>query len=168
MNEQRVVNAKVVGNKGNIWNKILLAIVLVCVGAAGMYAVMKLNPGTTVVNKLEKEVTVNENGIADAVEKVYNSVVVIENYRSNKLQATGTGFIFKKDGNKYYVMTNYHVIENSSKVKIVLTDDTNTEVEVVGGDKYADIAVLSFTSSSDLTVAEIGSSTDGRDRKSVV
>ena len=33
-------------------------------------------------------------------------------------------------------MTNYHVIENSSKVKIVLTDDTNTEVEVVGGDKY--------------------------------
>ena len=29
MNEQRVVNAKVVGNKGNIWNKILLAIVLV-------------------------------------------------------------------------------------------------------------------------------------------
>ena len=162
MNEQRVVNAKVVGNKGNIWNKILLAIVLVCVGAAGMYAVMKLNPGTTVVNKLEKEVTVNENGIADAVEKVYNSVVVVENYRSNKLQATGTGFIFKKDGNKYYVMTNYHVIENSSKVKIVLTDDTNTEVEVVGGDKYADIAVLSFTSSSDLTVAEIGSSTDGR------
>lgn len=144
MNEQRVVNAKVVGNKGNIWNKILLAIVLVCVGAAGMYAVMKLNPGTTVVNKLEKEVTVNENGIADAVEKVYNSVVVIENYRSNKLQATGTGFIFKKDGNKYYVMTNYHVIENSSKVKIVLTDDTNTEVEVVGGDKYADIAVLSL------------------------
>ena len=156
MNDQRVVNAKVVGNKGNIWNKILLAIVLVCVGAAGMYAVMKLNPGTTVVNKLEKEVTVNENGIADAVEKVYNSVVVVENYRSNKLQATGTGFIFKKDGNKYYVMTNYHVIENSSKVKIVLTDDTKTEVEVVGGDKYADIAVLSFTSSSDLTVAEIG------------
>ena len=102
MNEQRVVNAKVVGNKGNIWNKILLAIVLVCVGAAGMYAVMKLNPGTTVVNKLEKEVTVNENGIADAVEKVYNSVVVVENYRSNKLQATGTGFIFKKDGNKYH------------------------------------------------------------------
>ena len=162
MNEQRVVNAKVVGNKGNIWNKILLAIVLVCVGAVGMYAVMKLNPGTTVVNKLEKEVTVNENGIADAVEKVYNSVVVVENYRSNKLQATGTGFIFKKDGNKYYVMTNYHVIESSSKVKIVLTDNTNTEVEVVGGDKYADIAVLSFTSSSDLTVAEIGSSTDSR------
>lgn len=162
MNEQRVVNAKVVGNKGNIWNKILLAIVLVCVGAAGMYAVIKLNPGTTIVNKLEKEVTVNENGIADAVEKVYNSVVVVENYRSNKLQATGTGFIFKKDGNKYYVMTNYHVIESSSKVKIVLTDNTNTEVEVVGGDKYADIAVLSFTSSSDLTVAEIGSSTDSR------
>ena len=107
MNEKRVVNAKVVGEKNNIWNKILLALVLVCVGAAGMYGIIKLNPGTTVVNKLEKEVTVNENGIADAVEKVYNSVVVVENYRSNKLQATGTGFIFKKDGNKYYVMTNY-------------------------------------------------------------
>ena len=59
MNEQRVVNAKVVGNKGNIWNKILLASVLVCVGAAGMYAVVKLNQGTTIVNTLHKEVTVN-------------------------------------------------------------------------------------------------------------
>ena len=27
MNEQRVVNAKVVGNKGNIWNKILNSII---------------------------------------------------------------------------------------------------------------------------------------------
>ena len=126
MNEQRVVNAKVVGNKGNIWNKILLAIVLVCVGAAGMYAVMKLNPGTTVVNKLEKEVTVNENGIADAVEKVYNSVVVVENYRSNKLQATGTGFIFKKDGNKYYT-NNLENIEIHKKN----SDDLVSDVEVI-------------------------------------
>jgi len=163
MNEQRVYKAKVVNrHKNDIWTKVLIAILLIAVGAGGMYCVMKLVPNTTVVNKLEKEVTVNENGIADAVEKVYDAVVVVENYKSNQLQATGTGFIFKKEDNKYYVMTNYHVVESASKVKVVFTDDDNTEVEYVGGDKYADIAVLSFTSSKDLTIASIGSSVNGR------
>ena len=118
MNEKNYVNAKVVGEKNNVWNKIFISLLLIAVGAFAMYEIIRLNPSTTVVNKLEKEVTVNENGIADAVEKVYDSVVVVENYRSNKLQATGTGFIFKKDNNKYYVMTNYHVIESGWRRQI--------------------------------------------------
>ena len=36
----------------------------------------------TIINKSEKEVTVNENGIADAVEKLYDAVVVVQNYQN--------------------------------------------------------------------------------------
>ena len=166
-NEKEVINATIVKprkerSSNNVWIKLLVMFCLIAIGAAGMYGVIKLMPGTTIVNKLEKEVTVNEQGIADAVEKVYDSVVVVENLKAGELQATGTGFIFKKSDNKYYVMTNYHVINGASSVKIQLTNNKELHVEVLGGDSYSDIAILAFESKDDYSIAEIGSSTDAR------
>lgn len=166
-NEKEVINATIVKprkerSSNNVWIKLLVMFCLIAIGAAGMYGVIKLMPGTTIVNKLEKEVTVNEQGIADAVEKVYDSVVVVENLKGGELQATGTGFIFKKSDNKYYVMTNYHVINGASSVKIQLTNNKELNVEVLGGDSYSDIAILAFESKDDYSIAEIGSSTDAR------
>lgn len=166
-NEKEVINATIVKprkehSNNNVWVKLLVMFCLIAIGAAGMYGVIKLIPGTTIVNKLEKEVTVNEQGIADAVEKVYDSVVVVENLKGGELQATGTGFIFKKSDNKYYVMTNYHVINGASSVKIQLTNNKELNVEVLGGDSYSDIAILAFESKDDYSIAEIGSSTDAR------
>ncbi|CCZ89478.1 serine protease do-like HtrA [Coprobacillus sp. CAG:605] len=166
-NEKEVINATIVKprkerSSNNVWIKLLVMFCLIAIGAAGMYGVIKLMPGTTIVNKLEKEVTVNEQGIADAVEKVYDSVVVVENLKAGELQATGTGFIFKKSDNKYYVMTNYHVINGASSVKIQLTNNKELNVEVLGGDNYSDIAILAFESKDDYSIAEIGSSTDAR------
>lgn len=166
-NEKEVINATIVKprkehSNNNVWVKLLVMFCLIAIGAAGMYGVIKLMPGTTIVNKLEKEVTVNEQGIADAVEKVYDSVVVVENLKAGELQATGTGFIFKKNDNKYYVMTNYHVINGASSVKIQLTNNKELNVEVLGGDSYSDIAILAFESKDDYSIAEIGSSTDAR------
>ncbi len=166
-NEKEVINATIVKprkehSNNNVWVKLLVMFCLIAIGAAGMYGVIKLMPGTTIVNKLEKEVTVNEQGIADAVEKVYDSVVVVENLKGSELQATGTGFIFKKSDNKYYVMTNYHVINGASSVKIQLTNNKELNVEVLGGDSYSDIAILAFESKDDYSIAEIGSSTDAR------
>lgn len=166
-NEKEVINATIVKprkehSNNNVWVKLLVMFCLIAIGAAGMYGVIKLMPGTTIVNKLEKEVTVNEQGIADAVEKVYDSVVVVENLKAGELQATGTGFIFKKSDNKYYVMTNYHVINGASSVKIQLTNNKELNVEVLGGDSYSDIAILAFESKDDYSIAEIGSSTDAR------
>lgn len=166
-NEKEVINATIVKprkerSNNNVWVKLLVMFCLIAIGAAGMYGVIKLMPGTTIVNKLEKEVTINEQGIADAVEKVYDSVVVVENLKAGELQATGTGFIFKKSDNKYYVMTNYHVINGASSVKIQLTNNKELNVEVLGGDSYSDIAILAFESKDDYSIAEIGSSTDAR------
>ena len=149
-------------NNGKLFEGILLGILLITIGACGMYFIIQALPGTTIVNKSEKEVTVNENGIADAVEKVYDSVVIVTVYRNSKPYGSGSGFIFKKDGNKYYVMTNNHVAESAQSIKVTLSDDTSYDTTLVGMDKYLDIAVLSFESDKEHSVSEIGSSNDAR------
>ena len=63
-NEKEVINATIVKprkehSNNNVWVKLLVMFCLIAIGAAGMYGVIKLMPGTTIVNKLEKEVTVN-------------------------------------------------------------------------------------------------------------
>lgn len=137
------------------------------VGAASILVVFHFNPDlvrntVTNITKTEKEVTVNENGIADAVEKIYDSVVVVKNYQNNRLYATGTGFFYKKDNSTYYLLTNYHVIQSSNKVSVVLTNGEEIDATLEGGDKYSDIAVLSFQSDKDLTVAEMGNTSNVR------
>lgn len=149
-------------------NKIyLLLLILVAAGFASLgitlgYILFKGFNQTTIVNKQEKEVTVNENGIADAVDKVYDAVMVVEIYNNGKIYGTGTGFIYKKDGNSYYAITNHHVVKSASDVKVILTNGDEISVKVVGSDQYNDIAVLKFESNKDLKVAEIGSSIDSR------
>ncbi|MBR1417305.1 MAG: trypsin-like peptidase domain-containing protein [Bacilli bacterium] len=152
--------------KNNNTKKIIIAvfatILLIGLGAFGMYFYITSIPGTTIINKSEKEVTVNENGIADAVEKVYDSVVVVQVYQNKTMYGTGSGFIYKKEGKKYYVMTNNHVVENATSVKIRLSNDEEIETSLIGSDKYIDIAILTFESDKDYSIAKLGSSENTR------
>ena len=150
------------GNGNKLFEGILIGILLITIGACGMYFVLQALPGTTIVNKSEKEVTVNENGIADAVEKVYDSVVIVNVYNNGKIYGSGSGFIFKRDNNKYYVMTNNHVAEGADSIKVVLSDDSTYDTTLVGTDRYLDIAVLAFESNKDHSISEIGSSSNAR------
>lgn len=71
----------------------------------------------------------------------------------------GSGFIFRKDGNTYYVMTNHHVIKDGDQIKITLSDGTTIDnVKIVGSDPKTDIAVLKFESKKDLPVLKLGNS----------
>ena len=53
--------------------------------------------------------------------------------------ASGSGFILSSDG---YILTNYHVIENSSSITVACYDGTNYAATLIGYDKSNDIAVL--------------------------
>lgn len=112
----------------------------------------------TTITKLNKDVTITDTGIAEAVEKVYDAVVVVEVYQNGNLYSTGTGFVFKKDDKKGYILTNNHVISNGNEVYVIFTDNSKEKVEVVGYDDYSDIAVLSVSQDKVKSVAEIGSS----------
>ncbi|MEJ5310047.1 MAG: trypsin-like peptidase domain-containing protein [Anaerolineae bacterium] len=54
-------------------------------------------------------------------------------------QGAGSGFVWDKKG---HIVTNYHVIENADKVRVVFADGTNVLAEVVGTDPDSDLAVL--------------------------
>jgi serine protease Do len=110
----------------------------------------------------QNKVTVTDKGIADAVDKVYKSVVLIQNYKNDKLYSTGTGFVYKVDSKNGYVLSNYHVVNGASKIKVVRSDDKVVSATYVSGDEYLDVAVLKIDASSVLAVAEVGSSTNAR------
>ncbi len=143
---------------------LIILIIVFFVGAIAMFALVRFNPTfvTQNVTKEIKDVTVTDTGIADAVEKVYDAVVTIETYKGDTLYATGTGFVYKNDGNNAYILTNNHVIESGSEVKVVFTNNKQVVAKVIGADKYADIAVLNVSSKDIITVAEIGKSSDLR------
>ena len=112
--------------------------------------------------KTIKDVTITDTGIADAVEKVYDSVVTVKNYVRNQLYSTGSGFVFKIDNKYGYILTNYHVISGGNEVSVVFTNNKDEKVTIVGYDEYSDIAVLAVDKSLVLATAQLGSSNDMR------
>lgn len=128
------------------------------IGAAILYGLIKFFPAVFLkeTTMLKKDVTIVDTGIAESVEKVYDSVVVVSTYKNKTKIASGTGFVFKKDGKVAYILTNNHVIEKGDDIKVTFTNEKEENVEVVGSDKFADIAVLSIDSSKIITVASIG------------
>lgn len=53
--------------------------------------------------------------------------------------AAGSGFVLSDDG---YILTNYHVIENSTSIKVTMYDGSSYEAQLIGYDESNDIAVL--------------------------
>ena len=70
-------------------------------------------------------------------------------------QALGSGFIVSPEG---YIITNSHVIENASEIRVLFMDKTNVEAKLVGRDPATDIAVLKIEPRPDMTVTEWGNS----------
>jgi serine protease Do len=162
----KIVNRGLSG--GRVAALLIVSVVLsVLIGAGSMLLVFHFFPNLTKdnvtnVTRVEKEVSITDQGIADAVDKVYDSVVIVKTYRRNQLYATGTGFVYKKINNMYYLLTNYHVIQDGDKVEVVFTDNTTKTVTVKGGDKYSDVAVLAYQEDASRPIAKIGSSIDMR------
>lgn len=117
---------------------------------------------STVNYNTQKEVTVTDKGIADAVEKLYDATVIVEVGSGNKLSGWGSGVVYQKDDKYGYILTNHHVVDEADDIMVVYSDDTETEAELIGSDEYADIAVLRVPVKTIKMVAEIGKSEDVR------
>ena len=73
---------------------------------------------------------------------------------SGSTTSTGTGVILSEDG---YIVTNYHVIENGTRITVLLHDDREFSAWIVGSDPATDLAVLKIEA-DDLTGATFGDS----------
>jgi len=98
--------------------------------------------------------------IVSAVDKIKNAVVKIDKYalihEKEKLSGTGSGFVFSSDG---LILTNAHVIDNSSRLNITLFDGNEFTADLTGIDKDTDIAVIKIFGSG-YTPAKLGISGD--------
>ena len=130
---------------------------LLCLAAFGFFYNYYMKNLVIETTRTEKEVTVNEHGISDAVEKVYDATVVVESYVRDRLYATGSGFVFKTDDKYGYILTNDHVIQGASEVKVLFSNEKRVVATVVGSDSYSDVGVLKVDKEAIIAVAEIGS-----------
>lgn len=143
-------------NKNNyLGTTILVSIICLVLGFGFCFTLISLFPnqfGKT-ISTIQKEVTVNDNGISDGIDNIYNAVVVIENYQLSKLYSIGSGFVYDNEG---YIITNNHVIEGATEIKVILSNEETVVAELVGADEYADIAVLKIDKNDVIDVAKIG------------
>lgn len=141
--------------KKNTWIYVIVCILSALLGSFISFGAVYMYPNLVVdiVNKTEKVVNVNEEGISSGVDAVIDSVVVVENYQRSKLAGIGSGFIYSTEG---YIMTNHHVVEDASEVKVILNSGDSINATVVGSDEFADIAVIKIDKKYVTTVAKIG------------
>ncbi len=71
-----------------------------------------------------------------------------------EVQSIGSGVIYNSDG---YIITNAHVVEGATQIKVILNDNRHFEAEIAGIDSVLDIAVLKIDEKN-LTAAKFGDS----------
>ncbi len=102
--------------------------------------------------------------VQQVVKNVKDSVVEITTestsyssfYGQYVVTGAGSGVIISSDG---YIITNNHVIEDASNVKVTLTNGEAYDATVIGTDETLDVALLKIDAEN-LTVAVLGSSSD--------
>lgn len=97
----------------------------------------------------------------DIIKKVKPSVVCIETeivatVFGRKMTSTGvgTGFIITEDG---YIATNHHVIENSSKITVTMSNGNKYDATLIGSHDVSDLAVIKINAKN-LPAADLGDS----------
>lgn len=117
--------------------------------------------------------TVSAMSDQDIAAKLTPSVVCIQNYQvtqnygfmqtdtsdsSVSPASEGSGIIMSEDG---YIITNAHVVEGATSLKVMTSDGETYEAQLIGSDTVTDLAVVKIDATG-LTAAEFGSSKDLR------
>lgn len=152
-------------------NKILTTIGTIIlsaiVGFGAGYAGSHLSNNTDITIKQEtqkaKSGTIQVTDVSDIVEKCKDSVVEIttESVSSGNSifgqyvsQGAGSGVIISEDG---YIVTNNHVVNNATSLKVTTTDGTEFDAKIIGTDSQTDLAIIKIDAQK-LQAATLGDS----------
>lgn len=115
-----------------------------------------------------------DTAITQAVEKVGPAVVTVvgtvpgqETFfgRLPDSSVSGSGVIISQDG---YIITNNHVVENTTDISIILADGETLPANLIGRDAFSDMAVLQISSDSIPAIAQLGNSDNLKPGESVI
>ncbi len=108
------------------------------------------------------------NDVTDVVGRVADSVVGVTNLQTvrdpwspeetTRETGSGSGVIYKKQGDKAYIVTNHHVVEGAQELEITFDDGSKTAGKLVGSDMWTDLAVIEIDAKLVKTVIDFGDS----------
>lgn len=129
-------------------------------GSGGGTTVYQGKRPSTVINTASIDTSKQMTAAEVYAENVNSTVGITTQVTTNfwgyttQSAASGSGFIYSSDG---YIITNYHVIESASSIKVTLYDGTSYDAQLIGYDESNDVAVLKIDA-KDLTPVTIGDS----------
>lgn len=151
----------------NIFAKLLSLIVVFCVGVLGGYAGALLVTKdmtfggsseiikTSATDKATTDIVTIAKSASECVVEISTSMVATGSWMQQYVsEGAGSGVILTENG---YVVTNHHVIDGATSIKVTLKNGDEYEATLVGSDANNDIAVVKIDA-NDLTVAAIGDS----------
>lgn len=148
----------------------------------------------TATNKVKTEQVSTDvtSNVTDAVDKTKDSVVGITNIQKQQTaedifgnsggssdsessdsdkgvdSGSGSGVIYKKSGDKAYVVTNNHVVEDADELEVTLASGKKVKAKLVGTDPWTDLAVISMDAKHASTIATFGDSDKLKQGESVI
>jgi len=81
-----------------------------------------------------------------------------EQEREYRSQGLGSGIIVRYKDGVYYALTNHHVIDDATEIKVAMKDGREYTAEVVGKDERKDLAMVSFKTNDQYPLAALGDS----------
>jgi serine protease Do len=75
--------------------------------------------------------------------------------KERKQKSLGSGFVIDREG---YILTNNHVVEKASSIKVKLSDEKEYDAKIVGRDPKTDIALIKIDVNHELPSATFGDS----------
>jgi Do/DeqQ family serine protease len=82
--------------------------------------------------------------------------------RDYRSQGLGSGIIVRHKDGTYYAITNNHVVENTTEIRIATKDGKEYPAELVGKDERKDLAMVSFKTDDTYPLAVLGDSDNVR------
>ncbi|MBQ9961044.1 MAG: trypsin-like peptidase domain-containing protein [Firmicutes bacterium] len=144
---------------------LIIAMVFSAVMGAGVFGIAVSLSGGKIINDNNfslAEVTGSELSIQKIVAKNENSVVAITTEsvstdswaRQYVTNGAGSGVVYSEDG---YILTNNHVIDDATSIKITMHNGDTYKASLVASDPQTDVAVLKVNA-KDLDPVDLGSS----------
>ncbi len=70
----------------------------------------------------------------------------------------GSGVLVRRDGDRHFILTNYHVVRSAERIVVTLSDERSFPGEVVGADTRMDLAMVAVRAPGELPLAALGDS----------
>jgi S1-C subfamily serine protease len=101
------------------------------------------------VGEITPIITKNDLTLTQLFEQAESGVVrvTVDRAESSGRSGVGSGFVYDAQGN---LITNAHVVQDSQKITVTFLDGTSYKAQIVGIDRFTDIAVINVDVASSL------------------